>query len=331
MKAGSDLATAYYHCVSRVVDRRFIFGDEEREHFVRLMRLYEAFCGVRVLTYAVMSNHFHILVQVPRRPDVMPSQHVMLSRIEALHSPMYAKNVQDLLATMTPEEARKHLSGYWRRMHDVSWYIRLIKQRFSQWYNGRSERCGTLWEERFKSVMVEGAGDVLAAMAAYIDLNPVRVGLVEDPKDYRWCGYAEAVAGGVLAREGLACVMVGLWRRKWDEVLEGYRVWVFGQAHEGRGHGGMNPEKVAEVIRAKGKLPVAEYLRCRVRYFVDGAAIGSRAYVNGVFEAFRDRFGRRRTEGARRMRWLSGVELFSLRNLRKNVIISTEPPEAAAC
>ncbi|MCK5924075.1 MAG: transposase, partial [Methylococcales bacterium] len=40
-------------------------GDVEKEQFVRLMRLYEAFCGVRVLSFCVMSNHFHILVEVP--------------------------------------------------------------------------------------------------------------------------------------------------------------------------------------------------------------------------------------------------------------------------
>src|SRR5579862_2000675 len=60
---------AYYHCVSRVVDRRFVLLDEERERFVRLLRGYEAFCQVRVVTYSVMSNHFHVLVEVAPRPE----------------------------------------------------------------------------------------------------------------------------------------------------------------------------------------------------------------------------------------------------------------------
>jgi putative transposase len=60
----------YYHCVSKVVDRRFIFqtaghGSTEAERFVELMRRLETFSGVRVLTYALMSNHFHLLCQVP--------------------------------------------------------------------------------------------------------------------------------------------------------------------------------------------------------------------------------------------------------------------------
>src|SRR6516225_7577639 len=61
----------FYHCVSRVVEGRFIFqtsghGSAEAERFVQLMRRLEAFSGVRVLTYALMSNHFHLLCQVPQ-------------------------------------------------------------------------------------------------------------------------------------------------------------------------------------------------------------------------------------------------------------------------
>jgi putative transposase len=56
---------SYYHVISRVVDRRFILGDEEREHFVVLMRKLEAFLGLRVVTYVVMSNHFHLLIEEP--------------------------------------------------------------------------------------------------------------------------------------------------------------------------------------------------------------------------------------------------------------------------
>ena len=81
---------SFYHCVSRVVDRRFIFqtsrhGSAEAERFVRLMRRLEAFSGVRVLTYALMSNHFHLLCQVPE-PKAL-SELELLERIEAGYGP----------------------------------------------------------------------------------------------------------------------------------------------------------------------------------------------------------------------------------------------------
>jgi putative transposase len=80
------------------------------------------------------------------------------------------------------------------RMGDLSEFMKTVKQRFSVWYNGSHQRYGTLWADRFKSVLVEGEGNPLQTMAAYIDLNSVRAGIVDDPKDYRCCSYAEAVA-----------------------------------------------------------------------------------------------------------------------------------------
>jgi hypothetical protein len=71
-------------------------------------------------------------------------------------------------------------------------------------YNGRHGRTGTLWEDRFKSVLVENSESAKAAVAAYIDLNPVRAKIAADPKDYRWSGYGEACGGGKQARAGLA-------------------------------------------------------------------------------------------------------------------------------
>ncbi len=64
----------HYHCISRIVDRRFIFEEAEKDYFTRLMREYEAFCQVQVLTFCVMSNHYHILLEMPKRPEVLPHQ-----------------------------------------------------------------------------------------------------------------------------------------------------------------------------------------------------------------------------------------------------------------
>jgi hypothetical protein len=90
-------------------------------------------------------------------------------------------------------------------MGDVSHYMKSLKQRFTQWFNRtrQSRRKGTLWEERFKSVLVEGTVEALSTVAAYIDLNPVRAAIVSDPKDYRWSGYGAAVGGSQRACEGL--------------------------------------------------------------------------------------------------------------------------------
>ena len=69
---------ACYHCVTRVVERRFALGDGEKEKFVEILRAYEEFCGVQVLTFCIMSNHVHVLVHVPKPPDTMPDDAEMV-------------------------------------------------------------------------------------------------------------------------------------------------------------------------------------------------------------------------------------------------------------
>ena len=197
--------------------------------------------------------------------------------------------------TAYEEERRKHL----RRMYDLGEFMKALKQQFTRWYNRRTGRCGTLWEARYKSVVVQGAGHPLLTMAAYIDLNSVRAGLCEDPKDYRWCGYAEAVAGSKPARAGLKRIALEMERSTdWRMVHRTYRMELYaageqtGLAGEGvRVRPGFDREKVVKVWEQGGELRRDELLRCRVRYFSDGVAIGSKLYLEEFVERFKDCFG----------------------------------------
>ena len=97
----------------------------------------------------------------------------------------------------------------------------------------RHDRYGVLWAERFKSVLLEG-GEALAAVAAYIELNPVRAGLCADPKDYRYCGYAEAFAkGSRLAREGIRTILGQPETISWNELSREYRKYLFVKGSSG--------------------------------------------------------------------------------------------------
>lgn len=349
LKAPAGHAVAYYHCVSRVVGREFLLGGGEKERLMGLMRLYERLYGLRVLAYCIMSNHFHILVEVPRRPpaEELPDDAALVARVRSCLGDKIASDLAWELAhfrEIGADEAAEAVRERWfSRMWNVSTYMKVLKQRFSQWFNGRHKRRGTLWEDRFRSVLVEGKGAALRAMAAYIDLNPVRAKLCEDPKDYRWCGYAEAVSGGKLAREavrilaatdpnggsrGLSGARESL--RAWRCVLFGIPEQEFRQAEEAAKQGRaeifrrrVSREKCLEVLVQGGKLPQTEYLRCRVRYFTDGAVLGGKAFVESVFESCRDRFGEKRRTGARPLQGLAGdpeqERLFNLRRLQKEV------------
>jgi len=275
MRRKIDGDRVYYHLMSRTVGGRALLGVRCREVLRKMIWQVAEFSGVRVVTYAIMKNHFHVLVEVPGGVDVSDSE--IVRRFRRLYpkptpwQPLSPRQVKKLLSVNGQEgqELRRKLLS---RMHDVSWLMRTIKQRFTRWYNQTEESFGTVWAERFKSVLVEGSPFALRTVAAYIDLNAVRAGLVEDPKDYRFCGYGEAMGGGRSARAGLRIA---------DPKLSGYRQTLYGAGSgEKSGKISISREDAVRVLEIeRGKLPLPVVLRCRVRYFSEGIAIGSPQFV----------------------------------------------------
>jgi hypothetical protein len=330
-----------YHCISRVVDRRFVFGEDEREKFRTHMRMQEKFSDCRVLSYCVMSNHFHMLLEVPPMPEEGISEEELLKRLRAVYTEAAVAEVAKELADARKSGNQRHVeevfARYTYRMHNLSEFMKALLIRFTRWFNRTHSRSGTLWEERFKSVIVE-SGIAARTMAAYIDLNPVRAGMVEDPAEYRWSGYGEAVGGGPKgngkkAREGLvrACMShegVGFEAERWKEVSRIYRRMMGLALQRKKGNAGVSREIVREMVQEeetgglKSALHYGGMLLHRVRYFTDGAVIGSRVFVNEAFTAARERFTPGRKEGARRLRGsgkpAAGV-LWSLRDLRVGI------------
>jgi len=92
---------------------------------------------------------------------------------------------------------------YLARMHNVAGFMHCLNQRFAEYINRSKKRTGHLWGDRYKRVDVEQDSDALSAMACYIDMNPVRAGLEEDPAMYRWSGYGAASGGVEQAQAGL--------------------------------------------------------------------------------------------------------------------------------
>jgi hypothetical protein len=132
-------------------------------------------------------------------------------------------------------------------------------------------------------------------MAAYIDLNPVRAGLVDDPKDYRFCGYSEAVAGRRIARAGIIHVIGEDDARTWQVAQEYYRLMIIGSGAKPRaGKAAVSENLFEETVRAEGKLPLTTALRCQIRYFTDGGILGSRTFVAKHIALLRRKTGLRR-------------------------------------
>ncbi|MEX1048167.1 MAG: hypothetical protein WED15_01470, partial [Akkermansiaceae bacterium] len=174
-------------------------------------------------------------------------------------------------------------------------------------------------------------------------------GMVSDPADYRWSSYGEAVGGGAKgngkkAREGLVRAYfcdqgVGFEAEEWRDVSRSYRRLMGlalgrkpGRAQVVESESGSKPGqttlKTAEALESEDNetvlqdLGIARMLRCRIRYFTDGAVIGSKEFVNEAFAGARERFTAKRKDGARRLRGNGAAAagtLWSLRDLRVRI------------
>ncbi len=309
----------YYHIVSRCVLRQFLFDNRDKETMVRMMRRIEAFSGVRVLAYCFMSNHFHILVHVKKEHDL--PEEILLERVKILRGEDYALILKArwefLRKSRKLKDLQKEQDALRARMGDVSEFMKTLKQYYTTWYCYQHKCDGTIWQGRFKSTFVEGSVKDLSTIAAYIDLNPVRAGIVEDPKDYKFSSYGSAMRGDAASMESLA------WIYKRDDVSAKDFIDTYAAVYRVKlyldGADSFDVEAVSETIAKGGKLPIAVMLRCKVRYFTSGAVIGSKDFVNSCLKEFDFAFGEKRKTKAARMRY-SSEGLYSARRLRCNTI-----------
>ena len=302
---------SHFHVMSRVAGGDMLFGDEEKEAFRLLMWRLAKFSGVEVLTYCVMGNHFHLLIRIPEREGFLArfvcdspggvGERRLLEHLKLLYSKAYLSRLESEIKELRRRgremEVQRVLDRYKGRFCDLSQFVKELKERFSRWFNRKHGRRGTFWMGRFRSVIVE-RGECLRTVAAYIDMNPVRAGLVAEPEDYRWCGYTEALGGSRLMRRGLCRAIgwpLGSWtkrgRRK-SSGAEAYRCLLYGEGVEQLADAaggktvvkrrGLSVETAREVIEAGGKLGHYDLVRCRVRWFTEGAALGSEGFLRRV-------------------------------------------------
>ena len=219
--------------------------------------------------------------------------------------------------------------------------MKAIQLRFSRRYNRRAGRKGTLWEGRYTSMIVEKEERALRTMAAYIDLNAVRAGMVADPADYRWGDYAEAMAGKARSRRGLVRVIGQMaWPREsaaaakpWGtdalpsrverRALLCYRAILGGQeAERKREDGTVVRRGLSDKARERLTTPnerrrAAEVLHWRVRHFTQGVISESRSLIDRWFESNRQVVqGRSRMERKHGSRSLGQPALRGLYALR---------------
>ncbi len=180
------------HTIQRCVRRAFLTGIDEKtgrdfsfrqEWIRRRMEALASVFGIDVLTYAILSNHLHLILR--NRPDVVAAwstEEVALRWLRVFPG----RRLDELLADPTEADVQKlardkqRISQIRLRLSDISWFMRALSEPIARLANKQDECTGRFWEGRFKAQRISDEAGLLAC-AMYVDLNPVRAALAESP------------------------------------------------------------------------------------------------------------------------------------------------------
>ncbi|MDW7712377.1 MAG: transposase [Deferrisomatales bacterium] len=297
--------SATYHVVSRSALPGFVLGDWEKEHLTKLLLRLARVYFVEVLGFCWMGSHVHLVLRMHTGAGVSDQEVRQRFRL------YYGES----------EEAKRELLDgqipfYRAKWESLSELVKDFKQSFSRWFNKTHGRRGYFWGERFKSVLVEN-GDTLINVLAYVDLNPVRAGLVNRPEDYRWSSLGYHLQAG--NPEGLLSLDLGLapfGALNEGQRLRAYRKYVYQVGSLAGDKGAGIPEEVVQREEERGyEIGAAHRLSCRIRYFTDSGVIGTQAFVAACCRRFGGHPAQRRDRRPHRVPDLDGV--FSLKRLRR--------------
>jgi REP-associated tyrosine transposase len=284
----------YYHLINRTCGYKgdYPFTDVDKEYGFRLLENLSQYFLVEVISAAWMGNHFHLVVYAPSEQE-LPAIHDIAKRHNDYYKAMRKKfKYGARLPRINPRNAEQ-VREVSLKMIDISYFMRAFQQRFTVVFNQTYDRHGRLWSDRFKSVILE-KNHSLEACVVYVELNPVRAGLVEDPADYRFTTWGRYCGSG---RHMFHDNFVK--HLKKDIMTEDTSTWndaeVFAYfrseltrivvAETGASSEEIYAEKTA--ARRKESMQI-RYLR-RTRHFSDGAIIGSKLFIREMAEKFRDK------------------------------------------
>ena len=290
---------AVYHVISRTALPGLPLQNVEKDHFVHLVKQKSKLYFTEILGYSVMGNHFHLLVRM------MPGTDFTDREIETRFKRYYGD-----LRDFSPDQ----IPFYREKWESLSEFIKEIKQEFSRFYNKRHNRQGYFWGDRFKSLIVQD-GNSLINCLAYIDLNPVRAGIVDRPEDYRWSSIGYHVQAN--NRNDFLSLDFGL--KEYGiiddrERLKRYRKLLYEIGSKDRNAAGKIDKKIVKKERERDyKLSHRDRLLYRTRYFTDSGVIGSKEFVAKTYQRFKHVYQCKRDKIPRSINGLEGI--YSLKRL----------------
>ena len=283
---------SYMHLFNRVggVIGELPFEDVDKEKAFLMIDDITNYLLLEVISAAWLGNHFHLIAYVPGE---RPTPKMAAKR----HNAYYGEKKVELNPSINLEKCEKVA----KQMVDVSEFMRLFQQRYTRYINRVHNRRGGLWGDRFKSTILEGSREALWNGVKYVELNPVRAGIVDDPADYRFCSWGRYCGSGKHPFHTNFCThMRAVAERHSGETMSDeqviaefrgelarIRAWESDQDGKLDSNGRSKADVAAEKARTKGDSMPIRFLR-RTRYWTDGAIIGSQSFVRDVGCMFDD-------------------------------------------
>lgn len=291
-----------YHVISRTALQGLPFKDTDKDKLLSIIKRYSGLFFTEILGFSLMGNHFHIVVRM------LPENHfddgTIIQRLQSYYGEEF--DIPD-----------NRIPYYREKFSSLASFMKEIKQSFSVYFNRKYRRRGTLWGERFKSVIVEN-GETLINCLAYVELNPVRAGIVEKPEAYRWNSIGYHVQTGnkdhFLSTDFGVKTFANAGKK---ERLRLYRRYVYEAGAidhpEKPGAKKIQKEVMKKVRKKNFELTRTDRFLARTRYFSDSGVIGSKTFVADMFSQFHDLF---QNPGNRRPKPVQGIEgVYSLKRL----------------
>lgn len=186
--------TPFYHVISRCVRRAFLCGEDKysgknynhRRQWVldKLQSLTDIF-AINIAAYAIMSNHYHLVLRVDRECALTWSDDVVIERWYQLHKghPVVDRYRKGEISDKASLAKVAEVVAVWRlRLYDISWFMRHLNESIARAANKEDNCKGRYWEGRYYSQALLDEKALLSCMM-YVDLNPVRAGMAKNLKD----------------------------------------------------------------------------------------------------------------------------------------------------